>query len=76
MISFIAGFVFCVVIAYAAKALISIGFKEKVKKNGILVAVYKDKSDTWEITKSYDKVVKEIEYRRKFEKPGSVKYVD
>lgn len=76
MIAFIGGFVVCGIIAFILYLAFSKGLVELVKDNELTFAVYKNKEDVWEIPRNFDHVVKIIETRRKFGKPGAIKYID
>lgn len=76
MLMFIAGFGFCAFLVFMIYLCISWGVHECVKDNELSVAVYKNKKDVWEITRNFEKIASIIENRRKFGKPGSIKYID
>ena len=76
MLMFIAGFGFCAFLVFMIYLSFSWGFHECVKDNELAVAVYKNKNDVWEITRNFEKIASIIENRRKFGKPGSIKYID
>lgn len=76
MIAFIGGFVVCGIIAFILYLVFSKGLNELVKDNELTFAVYKGKEDVWEIPRNFDHIVKIIETRRKFGKPGAIKYID
>lgn len=76
MLMFIAGFGFCALIFFFVYLCVSWGVRACVRDNELVIAVYKNKSDVWEITRNYEKIADEIAFRRKFGKPGSIKYID
>lgn len=76
MIAFIGGFVVCGIIAFVLYLVICKGITECIKDNEMTFAVYNNKEDAWEIPRNFDHVVKIIETRRKFGKPGAIKYID
>lgn len=76
MILFIAGFGFCAFICFCLYLCFAWGFHACVKDNELATAVYRNKKDVWEITKNFEKIAEEITFRRKFGKPGSIKYID
>lgn len=76
MIAFIGGFVVCGIIAFVLYLIICKGITECINDNEMTFAVYKNKDDAWEITRNFDHIVKIIEARRKFGKPGAIKYID
>ena len=69
---FIYGFLTCALIVFILYMFISAGVKFAVKDEELAIAVYKTKTDTWEITKTFDEVVNIIELRRQ-RRPGTVK---
>lgn len=52
------------------------GVQRCVKDNELVIAIYENKADKWKITKNFEKIADEIAFRRKFGKPGSIKYID
>lgn len=76
MIAFIGGFVVCGIIALVLYFIICKGITECIKDNEMTFAVYKNENDVWEIPRNFDHIVKIIETRRKFGKPGAIKYID
>lgn len=76
MIAFIGGFVVCGIIAFVLYLVICKGITECIKDNEMTFAVYKNENDVWEIPRNFDRIVKIIETRRKFGKPGAIKYID
>lgn len=76
MLMFIAGFGFCAVVCFFLYLCLSWGVERCVKDNELTTAIYKSKDDVWNINKNFEKISDEIAYRRKFGKPGSIKYVD
>nr|DAH97841.1 MAG TPA: hypothetical protein [Caudoviricetes sp.] len=73
MLMFIAGFGFCAIICFFC---VSWGVQNCVKDNELVIAIYENKTDKWKITKNFEKIADEIAFRRKFGKPGSIKYID
>ena len=76
MIAFIGGFVVCGILASVLYCLISFGIIACVKDRELAIAIYRKKTDTWEVTKTFDQVVQTIEVRKRFGRPGAVKYID
>ncbi|EKL2214126.1 hypothetical protein PQ125_002660 [Salmonella enterica] len=76
MLMFIAGFGFCAFLVFMIYLYMSWGFWECVEDNELAIAVYKNKSDVWEVSRNLEKIADLIEHRRKFGKPGSIKYID
>lgn len=66
------GFIVCGILAL----LILNGFRSKANDNEFTVAFYKTDNDVWEIPRNFEYIAGIIEYRRKFGKPGSIKYID
>ncbi|MBK0264992.1 hypothetical protein JDT36_16235 [Salmonella enterica subsp. enterica serovar Infantis] len=71
MLMFIAGFGFCAIICFFLYLCVSWGVQRCVKDNELVIAIYENKTDKWKIT-----IADEIAFRRKFGKPGSIKYID
>lgn len=69
---FLYGFVTCLFICFLFYHFFSYGVKACVKDKELAVAVYKTKSDTWQVTDNFDEIVRRIEYRRQY-KPHTVK---
>lgn len=76
MLMFIAGFGFCAVVCFFLYLCVSCGVERCVKDNELTTAIYKKKGDVWKINKNFEKIAEEIAFRRKFGKPGSIKYID
>lgn len=76
MLMFIAGFGFCAVVCFFLYLCVSWGVQQCVKSNELTTAVYKNKDDVWKINRNFEKIAEEIAFRRKFGKPGSIKYID
>lgn len=76
MLMFIAGFGFCALICFVLYLCFSWCALGRIKENELVIASYKSKSDVWEITRNFEKIADEIAFRRKFGKPGSIKYID
>lgn len=76
MLMFIAGFGFCAIICFFLYLCVSWGVQRCVKYNELVIAIYENKTDKWKITKNFEKIADEIAFRRKFGKPGSIKYID
>lgn len=76
MIAFIGGFVACGIIAFVIYFICCYGITQCIKDNELTVAVYKNETDTWEIPRNFEHIAQIIEGRRKFGKPGSIKYID
>lgn len=76
MLMFIAGFGFCAFLVFMIYLCISWCVRECTKDNELSIAIYKNKDDVWKITRNFEKIADEIAYRRKFCKPGSIKYID
>lgn len=76
MLMFIAGLGFCSIICYIIYLCVSWGVQRFAKDNELSIAIYKNKDDVWKITRNFEKIADEIVFRRKFVKPGSIKYID
>lgn len=76
MLMFIAGFGFCAIICFFLYLCVLCGVQRCVKDNELVIASYENKTDKWNITKNFEKIADEIAFRRKFGKPGSIKYID
>lgn len=76
MLMFIAGFGFCAIICFFLYLCFSWGVQRCVKDNELVIAIYENKADKWKITKNFENIADEIAFRRKFGKPGSIKYID
>lgn len=76
MLMFIAGFGFCAFVCFVIYLCYSWGVHRCVKDNELVIAIYENKTDKWKITKNFEKIAEEIAFRRKFSKPGSIKYID
>lgn len=76
MLMFIAGFGFCALLVFMLYLCITWGVERCVKNNELTTAIYKDKDDVWKINRNFEKIAEEITFRRKFGKPGSIKYID
>lgn len=76
MLMFIAGFGFCAIICYILYLCVSWCVQRCAKDNELSIAIYKNKDDVWKITRNFEKIADEIVFRRKFGKPGSIKYID
>lgn len=76
MIAFASGFVVCGILAFILYFIIAFGIAAAIKDREIAIAIYRNKTDTWEVTETFDQVVQTIEARKRFGRPGAVKYVD
>lgn len=76
MIAFVSWFVVCGILAFILYCVICIGVKLCIKDREIAIAIYRNKTDTWEITPAFEQIAQTIEMRKKFGRPGAVKYID
>lgn len=72
MMMFIYGFASALLLCFLFYHFLSYGVKACVKDKELAVAVYKTKSDTWQVTDNFDEIVRRIEYLRQH-KPHTVK---
>lgn len=72
MLMFIAGFGFCAIICFFCCLCVSWGVQRCVKDNELVIAIYENKTDTWQVTDNFDEIVRRIEYLRQH-KPHTVK---
>ncbi|EDJ1279857.1 hypothetical protein ACMZID_004372 [Salmonella enterica subsp. enterica serovar Brandenburg] len=76
MLMFAFGFAVAAFIAICFYGFVKIGVRACLNDNELALAIYKNKDDVWKITRNFEKIADEIAFRRKFGKPGSIKYID